>query len=68
LDVPALTPVTIPRLQFTVATDVLLLDHNPPGAGLLKTEVEPRQIVVDPLIRVELTFTTAVTLQPELNI
>jgi hypothetical protein len=32
---PALTPVTRPELLFTVATDVLLLVHVPPGVPVV---------------------------------
>ena len=48
VDVPALTPVTIPEL-FTVATDALLLVHVPPVAGL-SVVVFPMHVVLLPVM------------------
>ena len=48
--VPEATPVTTPRLQFTVATDALDEDHNPPDDAIDNWEVRPAQIVVRPVI------------------
>ena len=63
--VPGVTPFTIPRLQFTVATAVLLLYHKPPGAGLLITVVRPTHTVVIPVLeKRELTAITVVEEQP----
>jgi hypothetical protein len=71
--VPALTPVTKPEPLFTVATDVLLLLHVPPGVPVASDNcvVLPLQTVVVPVIvpatGVEFTVTTAVAvLVPQL--
>ena len=48
--VPALTPVTTPVVAFTVATEVLLLLHEPPAVpSLLYVVVDPGQIEAAPL-------------------
>ena len=49
--VPAATPVTTPFVVFTVATELLLLLHEPPLFPLvLKTSVVPAHTAVPPLI------------------
>ena len=65
---PAATPVTIPD-ALTVATAVTLLDHVPPAGDELNVEVEPTHSVVEPVMAdgAELTLTTVVLVQPDVN-
>ena len=46
---PVEMPVTI-AVEPTVARAVLLLDHTPPPAALLRAVVDPAQTVVVPVI------------------
>jgi hypothetical protein len=48
--VPVATPETIPEPVPTVATDVLLLLHIPPGLASVKEVVDPTQTEVIPVI------------------
>ena len=63
---PAITGVTTPVPEPTVATDVLLLLHAPPDVASLNVVVEPVQTVVVPAIKEgkALTVATFVALQP----
>ena len=58
--VPRDTPVTIPLLIPTVATDVLLLVHVPPAVGSLIDMVAPTQTAVGPVIVPGSGFTVTV--------
>ena len=69
--VPAATPVTTPVLEFTVATDVLLLVHEmlvPTAVALSRSVVDPTHIVLVPVIvpalGVPSMYSVAVTKQP----
>jgi hypothetical protein len=68
--VPATTPVTIPDDEPTVATEGAPLVHAPPVVLLLNVVLAPSHTVAMPDIDAgkEFTVTTAVTLQPVLNI
>ena len=48
--VPAATPVNTPVTAVIGATDMLLLDHVPPGTALVKVMELPTQTVEDPAI------------------
>ncbi len=48
--VPADTPVTIPLIVLTAATDVSLLLHVPPETGLESVLELPAQSVAEPAI------------------
>jgi hypothetical protein len=48
--VPAVTPVTTPVIEFTVATAALLLVHTPPAVVLVNVDIEPSHNVVVPAI------------------
>ena len=48
--VPAVTPVTTPVAEPTVATDGVVLLHEPPLVASLNVEVEPGQTVIVPEI------------------
>ena len=63
--VPIATPVTKP-VPDTVATPGLLLLHVPPAVASAKTDVEPTQRVVPPVIATGggVTVTTIVAVQP----
>ena len=50
LQLPAVTPVTIPDEEPTVAIAVLELDHEPPVTVLLKMVVLPVPTVVMPVM------------------
>ena len=65
VDVPDVTPETIPELVPMVATLVLLLSHVPPPV-LESVVVEPAQTVAVPAIADGngLTVTTVVVIQP----
>jgi hypothetical protein len=65
LDTPPATPVPEP----TVATEVLLLLHEPPEVALVSVVVLPIQMLVDPPIAagLALTVTVVVTRQPEIE-
>jgi hypothetical protein len=65
LDVPTVTPVTMPVLAMVATAGVLLL-QVPPGSELDKVVVEPRQAINIPVIApgVGVTVTTATVLQP----
>lgn len=52
LATPAETPVTIPDVVFTVATEVLLLLHVPPATPQLSVVCEHTYIEAVPLIAV----------------
>jgi len=69
LTVPALTAVTTPETEPTVATLVLLLDHIPPPVPVNTTEL-PTHIALGPDIGPGEGFTTMVTLalQPVDNV
>lgn len=66
--VPSATPVTTPLADATVATDVLLLLHVPPGVLLLRVVVVNAQRVSVPVMDggALLTVTTSVAWQPVL--
>lgn len=61
------TPVTIPVLDPTVATAVLLLLQLPPGTASDNNVVEPKQATNMPVIvpGVAVTVTTTVATQPD---
>lgn len=61
------TPVTMPVLDPTVATAVLLLLQLPPDTEFDKFVVEPRHAINIPVIGagVVVTVTTTVAIQPE---
>ncbi len=62
---PSLTPVTIPVVDPTVATAVLLLLHVPPGVASAKAALVPTQTTLAPDIGcMALTVTTTLVLQP----
>lgn len=65
VEVPDATPETIPELEPTVATPVLLLVHNPPPASL-SVVIEPAHTSAVPLIDDGdgLTVTTVVVVHP----
>jgi len=67
VDVPAATPVTMPEVDTTVATDVALLLHEPPAVLSASVIVKPVQTFVRPVITEGngLEVTVVVTLQPE---
>jgi hypothetical protein len=56
-DVPGATPVTAPVFTSTVATEVLLLVHVPPGVPSLSGETELRQTFELPAMAVGNAFT-----------
>jgi hypothetical protein len=64
---PALTPVTLPGLEGTEATDVLLLVHRPPDVILVSEVMAPSQIVDVPAIGAGngFTFIVVVLMQPD---
>ncbi len=53
VDVPPETPVTIPEIDPTVATEVLPLVQVPPVVAFDKVVVIPTQVVKVPVIGVE---------------
>jgi hypothetical protein len=63
----AVTPVTVPVIKFTVATDVLLLVHVPNPAASLNVVFEPLHTVIVPKILggAAFTVTTVVADPPE---
>jgi hypothetical protein len=64
--VPALIPYTTPRLQFMVATLVLVLVQMPPETESYKVIDEPAQTVVGPVMEeTGLTWKLVVAEQPE---
>jgi hypothetical protein len=66
VDVPAVTPVTVP-VEPTVATEVVLLDHVPPGILFPSEVVPPVQAEGVPVIAegAEITLTDVVDMQAE---
>jgi hypothetical protein len=48
--VPAVTPVTTPVAEPTVATEVLLLAHEPPAGEPAKVSVAPVHTVLPPVM------------------
>jgi hypothetical protein len=60
---PAVTPVTLPVIEFTVATAVLEEVHTPPAVVLVKIVLEPIHAFVVPPIaaRTGKSFTVTVT-------
>jgi hypothetical protein len=66
MDVPAESPFTIPRLQFTILMAGLLLVHKPPGMESVKPVVRPLQTDWAPCIgELSSTVTTDEARQPE---
>lgn len=65
--VPALTPLTMPVPEPTVAIAVLLLLHAPPVIVSLSVVVAPTHAVADPVIvgGNAFTVTAFIALQPE---
>ena len=64
---PAATPLTTPVPAPTVATDVLLLVHVPPGVVFVKVVVAPAHTVDEPGVMADgraATVTVLVTLHP----
>lgn len=64
---PAATPLTTPVPAPTVATDVLLLVHVPPGVVFVKVVAEPAHTVEEPGVIADgraATVTVLVTLHP----
>jgi hypothetical protein len=58
LAVPPATPVTMPRLELTVATEVLLLIHDTAGVvALLNVDVVPTHRLVVPVMADGVAFT-----------
>ena len=61
--VPAVTPVTFPVIEFTVATAALDVVHTPPDVVLVKIVAEPIHAFVVPAIAASVgnafTLTTA---------
>ena len=66
---PAVTPLTTPVDEFTVATAVLDDVHTPPAVAEANCVVEPVQTFVAPVIEATvgftLTFTVIVNVDPE---
>jgi hypothetical protein len=63
---PRAIPVTIPVEEPTVAIEVLLLVHTPPGEVLDKVIAPPIQAPDEPVLAVSAaTFTVAVAMHPE---
>ena len=62
VDVPGPIPVTTPVPEPTVATDVLLLLHDPPGMAVNKLMVPPAQTLVGPTIGGGNGFTVTVAI------
>ena len=64
--VPAVTPLTIPFDEPTVATDVLELVHTPPVVASVKVVVPLVPTVVVPMMDTGIAFTvtTVVTVLP----
>ena len=61
---PGATAVSRPEPATIVATEVLVLDHEPPDAASVKTEVPPTQTAKMPAIGAEgLTVITVVATQ-----
>ena len=64
--VPAVTPVTLPVIEFTVATAVLEDVQTPPDVVLVKVVVDPIHALAVPLIAASVgnafTLTTACAL------
>ena len=69
IDVPAVTPVTIPVDDPTVALPLLLL-HVPPAGVEFNVVVKPTQTLKTPVIAVGFGFTVtmAVLIQPVLSV
>ena len=67
VDVPALTPVTVPVMVLTVATAVAEEVHTPPEVVLVNVVVEPTQVLAVPPIEARtgnaLTVTVACALE-----
>ena len=57
LAVPAVTPVTTPVVEFTVATPVVLLLHVPPAVASASVMVWYWQTTVGPVIATGREFT-----------
>ena len=68
--VPAVTPVTTPEPETTVATEVLLLVHVPDGVASLSVVVNPEHTAKVPVIFAGngLTVITLVLIQPVGNV
>ena len=70
VDVPALTPVTVPVMVLTVATAVAEEVHTPPEVVLVNVVVEPTQVLAVPPIEARtgnaltVTVTWSVFTQP----
>lgn len=64
---PILTPVTIPDDEFTVAMDVLLLDHDPPVIVCVNGVDAPLQTLALPVMvpGVAVMVIAAVARQPD---
>ena len=69
VSVPAVTPVTTPVLETTVAIELLLLLQSPPIVALFNAVVKPAQTAVVPVLAVDsvLTVKTFVDVQPAGN-
>lgn len=67
---PAVTPVTTPKLASTVAIDVLPLVHVPPVVALARVVVNPSHTCKPPVITAGSGFTvaTSVRIQPVASI
>lgn len=70
IEVPALTPVTMPVVEPMVATPVLPLVHMPPPVASVTVVVAPMHALNVPPIAAGLAFTvtTVVALQPVLKV
>lgn len=69
-DVPAETPVAMPVLLPIVATEVVPLDHVPPGVTSASVVVSPWQTAKVPVIAAGrgFTVTIVVAIQPVLSV
>ena len=68
--VPAVTPVTLPVIEFTVATAAFDVVHTPPDVVLVKIVAEPIHAFVVPPIAASvgnaLTLTTTTSVEEQL--
>ena len=69
VDVPALTPVTVPVMVLTVATAVADEVHTPPEVVLVNVVVEPTHVLAVPPIeaRTGKAFTVTVACALEVH-
>jgi hypothetical protein len=65
--VPVVIPLTMPEVDPTVATEVVLLVHVPPGVASVSVIVDPAQTLVGPPMAagVALTVTIVVARHPD---